>query len=205
MTAPAQFKGGGYKDCRRQFSMLATLFAVAAEYDGEVRWQDAAPTIRNVFAKAGHNCKVGTDQTFQEAVQRKQNLADLVAGNRPKPSAADVKANWPQVADRPPLMQRLNIAQQDRLQMWLSNKKEFSAHADEIKHEAQLSAALAHIIAQEGYEYWDDETYVGYARELQEAETELAAAVDEDNYDQARQAFGNASKACANCHEGYRQ
>ena len=84
VTAPAQFKGGGYKDCRRQFSMLAALFAVAAEYDGDVRWQDAAPTIRNVFAKAGHNCKVGTDQTFQEAVQRKQNLADLVAGNRPK-------------------------------------------------------------------------------------------------------------------------
>ena len=65
--------------------------------------------------------------------------------------------------------------------------------------------ALAHIIAQEGYEYWDDETYIGYARELQAAETELAAAVDGDNYDQARQAFGNASKAWANCHEGYRQ
>ena len=115
VTVPAQFKGGGYKDCRRQFSMLAALFAVAAEYDGEVRWKDAAPTIRNVFAKAGHNCKVGTDQTFQEAVRTQANLADLVAGNRPKPSAADVKANWPQVADRPPLMQRLNIAQQDRL------------------------------------------------------------------------------------------
>ena len=77
VTAPAQFKGGGYKDCRRQFSVLAALFAVAAEYDGEVRWKDAAPRLRDVFAKAGHNCKVGTDQTFQEAVQRKQDLADL--------------------------------------------------------------------------------------------------------------------------------
>lgn len=52
ITAPAQFKGGGYKDCRRDFSVLAALFAVIAEYDGEVRWKDAAPQLRNEFAPA---------------------------------------------------------------------------------------------------------------------------------------------------------
>ena len=38
------------------------------------------PRLRDLFARAGHNCKVGTDQTFQEATQRKQDLADLIAG-----------------------------------------------------------------------------------------------------------------------------
>jgi hypothetical protein len=205
VTAPAQFKGGGFKDCRRQFSTIAALFAVAAEYDGDVRWKEAAPTIRDAFAKAGHNCKVGTDQSFQEATQRKQNLADLVAGNRPKPSTAETKADWAQVADRPPLMQRLNITQQDRLQKWLASKQEFAGHREEIKHEAQLAATLAHIITQQGFEFWDDDTYAGYAHDLESAQTELAAAADQVNYDQARQALARATKSCANCHEGYRQ
>ena len=147
VTAPAQFKGGGYKDCRRQFSVLATLFAITAEYDGDIRWKDAAPQLRNEFARAGRNCKVGTDQTFQEAKQRKQDLADLVGGTRPKSSSdAEAKADWSQVADRPPLMQRLDIAEQNRLTKWLASKQEFTAHRDDVKHEAQLIAAIADII-----------------------------------------------------------
>ena len=205
VTTPAPFKGGGYKDTRRQFSELAALFAVTAEYDGDIRWKDSAASLRDAFARAGHNCKVGTDQSFQEAKQRKQDLTDLIGGNRPKASDAERKADWSQVADRPPLMQRLNIAQQDRLQKWLASKADFSAHRDEIKHEAQLAATIADIITHEGFEYWDDGTYAEYAQALKQSETELAAAVDLDNYDQARQAFGSASKACANCHEGYRQ
>jgi hypothetical protein len=205
VTAPAQFKGGGYKDCRREFTTLAALFAIAAEYDTDVRWKDSAPTLRDLFARAGRNCKVGTDQTFQEAKQRKQDLADLISGNRPKPSEAEPKAVWAQITDRPPLMQRMNIAQLDRLQKWLASKQEFAAHRDDIKHEAQVIAAFADIITREGFEYWDDETYAGYARELRDASTEVAAAVDSDNYDQARAAAGKASKSCAACHEGYRQ
>ena len=124
-----------------------------AEYDGDVRWQDAAPALRDLFARAGHNCKVGTDQTFQEAAQRKQDLADLIAGNRPKATDAERKADWPKVADRPPLMQRMNIAHQDRLKKWLANKGEFTAHRDEVKHESQLVATIADIIGREGFEY----------------------------------------------------
>lgn len=206
VTAPAQFKGGGFKECRRDFTVLATLLAVTAEFDGDIRWKDAAPQLRNEFARAGHNCKVGTDQTFQEAKQSKQDLADLVGGTRPKATAtADAKLEWPQVADRAPLMQRINIAQQDRLTKWLASKQEFAAHHDDVKHEAQLIATFADIIARPSYEYADDDTYLGYARDLKKSETEIAAAADSDNYDAARQALGNASKACASCHEGYRQ
>lgn len=205
VTAPAPFKGGGYKDCRREFSVLAALFGVAAEYDGDVRWKDGAASLRDVFARAGRNCKVGTDQTYQEATQRKQDLADLISGNRPKPSDAEPKAEWSQVTDRPPLMQRLNIAQQDRLQKWLAAKGDFTAHRDDIKHEAQLAAAFADIITHKGFEFADDDTYIGFANDLKQAESDIAAAVDLNNFDQARAAYGKAAKSCANCHEGYRQ
>ena len=74
-----------------------------------------------------------------------------------------------------------------------------------MKHESQLVAAIADIIAREGFEFADDDTYTGYARDLKQSATDLAAAADQNNYEQARTAFGKAAKACADCHEGYRQ
>jgi hypothetical protein len=201
---PSEFKGGSYKDCRRYFSVLATLFAVSAEYDGDVRWQDAAPALRDLFARAGHNCKAGSDQTFQEAVQRKQDLADLIAGTRPKAKEVERKADWSKVADRPPLMQRVNIAHEDRLKKWLANKGEFAAHHDEVRHESQLVAAIADVIGREGFEFWDDEKYAQCAQDLRQAAADVSAAVETDNFEQARQANNRMTKACADCHEGFR-
>jgi hypothetical protein len=202
--SPSEFKGGGYKECRRDFSLLAALFAITAEYDGDIRWQDASPALRDLFARAGHNCKAGSDQTFQEAVQRRQDLAELIAGSRPKTKDAERKADWPKVADRPPLMQRMNVAHEDRLKKWLASKGEFTAHHDDVKHESQLVAAIADIIGREGFEYADDEKYSKCAQDLRQASADVSAAVDTDNYDQARAANNRMTKACADCHESFR-
>jgi hypothetical protein len=205
VTSPTEFKGGAYQACRRHFSVLATLFAIAAEYDGEIRWQDAAPGLRDLFARAGYNCKVGTDQTYQEAQQRKQDLADLVSGSRPRAVNAERAADWSQVTDRPPLMQRLNIAHEERLTKWLANEREFGRRLDEVRHEAQLIAAVADVIGREGFDYWDDEQYAEYAQSLRQAATDVAAAAELDNFQNAREAASRMTKACADCHDGYRE
>jgi len=45
---------------------LATLFAVSAEYDGDVRWKDAAPALRDLFSRPGHNCKAAAIKRFKK-------------------------------------------------------------------------------------------------------------------------------------------
>jgi hypothetical protein len=204
VTTPGEFKGGGYEACRRHFSVLAVLFAVAAEYDGEVRWQNAAPALRDLFARSGYNCKVGTDQTYQESVKRKQDLADLIGGTRPQLPQAERTAEWGQVADRAPLMQRLNIAHEERLTNWLANERQFEKHRDDVRHEAQLVAMIGDVIGRKGFDYWDEEDYAQHARELREAAVDISTAVELNNYEKARQAIGRATKACAACHELYR-
>jgi hypothetical protein len=204
VTTPGDFKGGAYEACRRHFSVLAVLFAVAAEYDGDVRWQDAAPALRDLFSRAGYNCKVGTDQTYQESVNRKQDLADLIGGTRPRLPQAERTAEWGQVADRAPLMQRLNIAHEERLTKWLANQGQFERHRDDVRHEAQLVAMLGDVIGREGFDYWDEEDYAQHARELRQAAIDISSAVELNNYERARQAVGRATKACAACHEVYR-
>jgi cytochrome c556 len=204
VTKPGPFKGGGFQAARRHFSQLAALFAVISEFDGPIRWQDIAPGLRESFARAGRNAKVGSDQTYAEAVARKQDLEELVRGARPQVPAAEKTAKWGEVADRPPLMQRLNVASQERLAKWLASETEFSRRADEIRHESQIIAMLAQIVSREGFDYWDDTEYAAYARELHTAAQEVINATELNNYDEARRALDRASKACADCHEGYR-
>jgi hypothetical protein len=204
VTTPTAFKGGAFEDCRRDFSVLAALFAIVAEYDGEVRWQDSAAGLRELFARAGRNCKVGNDSTFREAAQRKQDLSDLIAGSRPKLPAAEKAAKWGEVADLAPLMQRLNAAHEERLTKWLANQREFEQHQVDVRHEAQLVAAIADVIGREGFDYWDEEDYGHHARELREAASDTAAAVELENYEQAQKAVSRATMACAACHELYR-
>jgi hypothetical protein len=205
VTTPSQFKGGGYKDARRDFSELAVLFAVTAQYEGDARWKDAAAGMRDLFSRAGANCKVGSDQNFREATARKQDLADLIRGGRPQvPEAAAAIADWSHVAAREPLMQRMNIAHQERLTKWLADATSFHRNQSDVQHEAQIVAMLADAIHREAFEYWDDETFADFADDLRRAATDVAAATAADNYRQAREAISRATNACANCHDGYR-
>jgi len=204
VTTPGEFKAGAYHDCRRHFSVLAVMFAIIAQYDGEVRWQDAAPALRDAFARAGFLCKAGTDQAFQEASQRKQELIELIRGARPRLPETEQTAAWRLVAERPPLMQRLEIAHQERLTKWLVDERQFDHHRDDLRHETQLVAAIAEVISREGFEYWDEEEYAQQSDELRTAASEIAEAVEQNDYARARQAINRATKACASCHEMYR-
>ena len=80
VESPLKFKGGQYQDARLRLSMLAAMFAVAAEYGQPVRWQREAAGIRDRLAKAASNCKVGTDASYQDAKARFDELA--IAGAR---------------------------------------------------------------------------------------------------------------------------
>ncbi len=113
VTTPAPFKGGGYKAGRRHFTELALLFGIIAEYDGDVRWKKDSPSIRDLMARTGFNCKVGTDASYNEAKLRKDELETLVrGGGAPSVAGVDPKASWDKLVSRPPLMQRLEMAQQ---------------------------------------------------------------------------------------------
>jgi hypothetical protein len=200
----SKFKGGQYQRARRHLSLLATLFAIDAQYDQKMRWQREAPGMRDLLGRAGFNCKVGTDASYHEARTRWEDLQNVVRGNPPSMPTAALEPVWGQVADRAPLMKRLEQAQQQGLTPWTANAGEFKRHADQLSHEAQLIAALAEVIGRDGYEFSDDETYRQYAREMQSQAQALRDAVEQKNYEQARQAVTGVNKACANCHEGFR-
>lgn len=204
VATPNAFKGGGYRDCRTRFTWLATLFTVAGNYDGQVRWQDTAPALGQLFARAAANCKVGTDQSYRESQLRAQDLADLVRGSRPDAPDAKPDVTWDEIADFSPLMKRMEQGLGRNISPNISDERSMDRNAEDLGHEAQLMAVLAEVLVQPGYGYEEDEVFLSHAHQLRDGATALHKAIDLESFEAARAALGEMQKACSNCHDEYR-
>lgn len=203
-TRPADFKGGGYDRAREGFSVAALAFAVIAEFDQDVRWKKDAATARDLFARVGFNCKVGTDQSLAEAKLRVADLEAMLEGGSPqgKPDR-DEDFRWSQVAGRPALMTRLEAADA-ALASGVAEKDGFVKQVDRLLHEAEMVAAIGEAVQRPDYEYHDDDTYRSYAAAMRDAALKLRAACQRKDYDAARAAAGDLKKSCDTCHGDYR-
>ncbi|MBM4021268.1 MAG: hypothetical protein FJ284_03340 [Planctomycetes bacterium] len=204
VVSPSTFKGGGYDEAQKAFSMLALAFGVIAAHDEDVRWKKDAAAARDLFARAGFNCKVGTDQSYTESKLRVEDLAAMLDGNPPqgKPDR-DEDFRWSQVAGRPPLMTRLETAEK-LLGAATSSAGEFSEQIDTAVHEAEIVAAIAEVIQQPDFEHHDDDTYRGYASALRTAAGGLRDACRRKDHKAASAAVAAISKSCNDCHGDYR-
>jgi hypothetical protein len=204
VAAPGKFKAGEHKPARRLYSVVAVMFGVIAGYDGDVKWKDKAAALRDQMAKAGVNCKVGTDQSFKEAKDRQEELAELLRGGAVEvPEPADF-SGWAQASDRSPLMQRMEMAHKGNLLPHTSSAGDFSANADKVLHEAQILAALAHVIQDPSFEFADDTGYQEYAHAVEAGAAAVAQAAAAGDYAKAQHAMAEIGKACDECHGGFR-
>jgi cytochrome c556 len=205
VTTLSDFKGKGHKLARRDYTLLAMLFGIAGEYDGDVRWKKDAPPARDAFARSAANFKVATDQAFNEAKSRKEELTELVGGSSPYAGkSADAKATWAQIAGRAPLMQYLESAWEPRLKPALAEKSQFTANSDKILRDAELFAAIGEVLAKVGMADADAAEYKALCARLSDGAKQIIDAVKTKDFDQASKASATIGKACAECHENYR-
>ena len=202
--SPSDFKGGGYNKARVGFSSVALVFGVIAAYDQDVRWKKDAETARDLFARVASNCKVGTDQSLAESKLRVADLEAMLDGGSPqgKPDREE-DFKWSQVAGRPALMSRLEVAE-NAIKAGTASSAEFKSSADTLLREAEMMAAIGEAIQQGEYEYFDDDTYRGYASSMRDAAVTVRDAIKKGDYESAQKATGEISKACSACHGDYR-
>jgi hypothetical protein len=204
VVSPSTFKGGGYSEAQKAFSMLALSFGLIAAHDEDIRWRKDAATARDLFARAGFNCKVGTDQSYKESKLRVDDLESMLQGNPPqgKPDR-DEDFRWTQVAGRPPLMTRLEAAEK-AIGAATASAGDFTKQLDAVLHEAEIVAAIGQVIQQPDFEYHDDDSYLGHAAGMRDAALGLRQACLKKDYDAARTAAAGISKTCNDCHGDYR-
>lgn len=205
VTTPSDYAGKGYKVARRDFSVLAMLFAIAGEYDGDVRWKKDAPAARDVLARTAANSKVGTQQVFNEAKLRKQELQDLVGGQSPfEGKEAEIKATWANVCNRAPLMQHLETIFEPRVKAAVASEGAFKSEIDKLAHDAEIIAAIGSVLAKEGMSDADSDEYKAFCDVLRQSGREIVEACKNKNYDAASSAVSAIGKSCNDCHESYR-
>lgn len=204
VAKPTDFKGGGYNDAREAFSSIAVAFGIIAAYDQDIRWKKDAATARDLFARVGFNCKVGTDQSHAESKARLTDLESMLDGDSPAGKAdRDEDFRWDQVAGRPALMNRIEAAE-GVLGAGMASRADFDRALGSILHDAEVVAAIGEVIMQPDFEYHDDETYRGYAAAMRDAAIRVRDAVRKKDYESARGAAGDLKKSCDVCHGDYR-
>lgn len=202
VASQSDFKGGGYDKAREAFSAVALAFGVIAAYDQEIRWKKDADKIRDLFARVGFNCKVGTEQSFNESKLRVEDLESLLEGMAPTARAdREEDFRWSQVAARPALMKRLESAD-SVLGAAVASKPDFEKAVDRVIRDAEIAAVIGEAIQQSEYEYFDDDTYRGYASTMRDAAIQVRNAAQKKDYEAARGAVGALKKSCDSCHSG---
>jgi hypothetical protein len=201
-VAPGRFKSRGYRTVQRDFAMLAALFAVVADYQGDIRWKDQAAALRDRCAKAAEACAEGTDASFQTASNQVAMLVDLLNATRLTLPDAPSDRPWAEVIDTGQIMKRLGTAANQRLQPWSANDADLAANQYDALLEASVLATLGHILKDPSY--LDDANWKKFSDELETAGKQAATAAQQGDAVSFKQHVAAALKSCENCHAEFR-
>lgn len=203
ITSPGEFRSGGYQTARLDLMVMATLFAVINDYQGDVRWKDQAAAARDLLSRTAFNCKSGDTQVYNEAKQRKIELQDLVSGSGLTSRDADAENDWSMIADRSPMME---YAEQ-LIESLESNSRDVAAvqeNADSVRRFSELIAVVGEVITKEGMDEADDDDYVKLSRDMITEARNVVEAIERTDYETARAGVSAIRGRCDACHEQYR-
>lgn len=204
VTTPVAFQGGGFVSARREFSLLALLFAITETHpDDSIRFKKSAAVARESMTRVAANTKVGSRQTYNEAKQRLLDLGDLVNGSTLAGEARS-EIDWSNLIDRVPLMKLLEWAHQEHVAKLAASPADVSAKKDQLKQYAELIAVLGKVSIQEDMPDGTDEDYIGFVKSMMEQAKAVALAAETGNADAARQAASQIGQSCQDCHDNFR-
>ena len=205
VSTPAKFASGAYEESRREFTLLALMFAAIEKYPTEVRWKKSAAVARHRFAKAAAASKVGSSQAFQEAKSTLQDLGDMLNGGQmPGEAAADDEANWAEAIDRSIAMQIMENGLREHLMTGISNAAEFSDKAEQLQQHVEFLAIAGEVLKLPGMPDADDKEYVKWCDQMVQNALAVSEAIKTKQLDGARSGIGLIDQTCTKCHEGYR-
>lgn len=204
VTTPARFNGGGFQDARTDLALLATLFAVISEFEGDVRFKKDAAIARDLLARSAVQVTTGSSETFEVAKARKADLQDIVSGSGLNRTAPTEATDWSLVTTRSPVMEYLELLLDDPLESGTTDAASVSDSMDDLKRSAAMVAVMAEVLNQPGMEGADDDDYRAFSDRMKKAALDLRSALQREDADAARLAVGAISQSCSACHDVYR-
>ena len=203
ITSPSGFNSQA-QTARQHFSQLSMLFAIIGQYDKEVRWKKFARSAQVNFADAANAARTPSRQSFAVAKSRQQDLNALVRGAGIPTDEHSEKIRWPTVADRGPLMERLETALRDNIKPAAAGSEAFNRDKNKLLLEANIIAAISQVLIQEEMDDADDDGYVEYSNSMGSAARILKNAIEGNDFDAAAAAINKLEQSCNRCHAEWR-
>jgi hypothetical protein len=110
---------------------------------------------------------------------------------------------WSQLCERSLLMRRLKIADK-RLASGTASEEIFLKSTDQLVHAAEIVACFGELLVQPEFVDWDDSDYKIHAEKMKEHALAVRVSINEENYNNARNAAKAISQSCSACHADYR-
>ena len=204
VTSPGKFKSGGNRDVRQTASMIAVMFGVIAEFDGDIKWKKIASGARDSFAQCAQSSTTTSTAAYQQAKTRKEDLQQILNGG---PFTPPVKPSedfeWASVAVIPELMKRLKTSYRDKIKPWVADEKTYKKNFDELMHEAAVLAVISEILKKESMENADNDDYIGFCDSLRAGALSILNSASAKDYSMANKGSGMISQSCDDCHGEY--
>jgi hypothetical protein len=201
MEHPARSQEARPSECRRDLTLLGTLFQVIASYPDDVRWKSIAPQISQMCLNTAESYAGATHVGVKELKDAYVKLEDALRGQTDITTEPNVK---PHVPDFAPLMQCMKLIAEEGLPEALSKKANFRRSMVSIDEQTQILAMLSQVIRGEEYGYADDATYQRHADNLRDAAQRLQKAALANEFQESVDAAAAINQACAKCHADYR-
>lgn len=197
----AAFKAGVNLDCRREMTLLGTLFGVVKTYPGDIRWKDSAPRLEQLCLHAAQECLQSTDESHAVLMEALTQILEVFRG---QPMSDGEESEEPLTPEFAPLMQSMEEIAENTLPVYVGKQVEFRRNADAAARKAAVLAVLSQVIRGEEYGYADDATYQRHADNLRDAAQQLQKAALANEFQDSVDAAAAINQACAKCHADYR-
>lgn len=200
-SRPARFKASGHNECRRELTLLGTLFGVISQYPGDVRWKAAAAQFEQLCLQTAEACATGSESSLAETQTTLAALGELLSGQ----VTVDMPTTHePLVPEFAALMQQMEQLVEHRLLANLSQPTQFRRQSHEVSEIAQLLAMLSQVIRHDKYGYGDDDRYKAHAEALRDSAQRLNEAALGKDFTAATQAAITIGRSCTDCHVDFR-
>ena len=190
----------GFLELPPYIGSMAAMAHIATMHPEEVRWKENAAAIRTLSAEM-----VSEPLKRGAASQRKlqgafESIEEILQGSTPAElPEIDESAGFLDVADFGDLMKRLEAAQ-NWLTVNVGSEEALKEKKEEAAHEAHVLAALAQVIADEGYGYSDDEEFLGHSEPMRDAALKIAEATESGDFAEVEAGLSRIMKSCTECH-----
>jgi hypothetical protein len=204
VTSPGKFKSGGNRDVRQTASMIAVMFGVIAEFDGDVKWKPVAAGARDSFAQCAQSSTTTSTAAYQQAKNRKEDLLQILNGG---PFTPPVKPGedfeWASVVVISELMKRLESSYREKIKPWIADEQSYKKNFKELMHEAAVLAVISEVLKKESMENAENDDYIEFCDSLRAGALSILNSASVKDYSLANKGSGMISQSCDNCHSEY--